>query len=203
MSFAAETAAGNTETGMQISAITTDVTSGSEDFDFVLRLMAGGSAPTEALRVRPTGTALLSAILDATGGNTATVNGVTLALSSQAQAETGTDNTTQMTPLRVDQAIDAKTARLATWQAQSRFSNTDYQNTTAYPLDVSIVVISSSVTTSYLYVGQNTSSYIEVGSASMSGGWNAQLVTTVPPGWYYKWVPQSGAAISLWLERRV
>jgi hypothetical protein len=43
-------------------------------------------------------------ILDSSGGNTATVNGVTIALSSQAQAEAGTDNTTQMTPLRSLQA---------------------------------------------------------------------------------------------------
>jgi hypothetical protein len=107
MSFAAETAAGNTETGMQISAITTDVTSGSEDFDFVLRLMAAGATAAEVFRVRSTGTALVSAILDAAGGNTATINGVTPALSSQAQAQAGTENTTQMTPLRVSQAITA------------------------------------------------------------------------------------------------
>jgi len=56
MSFAAETASGNTEVGMQISAITTDVSSGSEDFDFVLRLMAAGAAPAIAFRVRSTGT---------------------------------------------------------------------------------------------------------------------------------------------------
>lgn len=43
--------------------------------------------------------------LDASGGNTATINGVTPALASQAQAEAGTDNTVQMTPLRVSQAI--------------------------------------------------------------------------------------------------
>jgi hypothetical protein len=107
ISFATETAAGNTETGMQISAVTTDVTSGSEDFDFVLRLMAAGAAPAIAFRVRPTGTVLLGGILGAAGGNTATINGITPALSSQAQAEAGTDNTTQMTPLRVSQAITA------------------------------------------------------------------------------------------------
>lgn len=45
-----------------------------------------------------------NAILDAAGGNTATINGITPALASQAQAEAGTDNTTLMTPLRVAQA---------------------------------------------------------------------------------------------------
>jgi hypothetical protein len=113
MSFAAETASGNTEVGMQISAITTDVSSGSEDFDFVLRLMAAGAAPAIAFRVRSTGTVLLGGILDAAGGNTATINGVTPALSSQAQAQAGTENTTQMTPLRVAQAIDAQVTSTA------------------------------------------------------------------------------------------
>lgn len=48
-----------------------------------------------------------NAIVDSSGGNTATVNGVTVALASQAQAEAGTDNATLMTPLRAAQAISA------------------------------------------------------------------------------------------------
>lgn len=50
-----------------------------------------------------------NAIIDAAGGNTATINGITPAFSSQAQAIAGTDNTTQMTPLRTSQAITALT----------------------------------------------------------------------------------------------
>ena len=49
-----------------------------------------------------------NAYLDAAGGNTATINGITPAFSSQAQAIAGTDNTTMMTPLRVSQAITAQ-----------------------------------------------------------------------------------------------
>lgn len=48
-------------------------------------------------------------ILDSAGGNTATINGITPALASQAEAQAGTDNTKLMTPLRVDQAILALT----------------------------------------------------------------------------------------------
>jgi hypothetical protein len=48
-----------------------------------------------------------NAYLDSAGGNTATVNGITVALSSQAQAQAGTDNTTLMTPLRASDAITA------------------------------------------------------------------------------------------------
>lgn len=48
-----------------------------------------------------------NAILDAAGGNTATVNGVTVALASLAEAQAGTDNTKLMTPLRAAQAIAA------------------------------------------------------------------------------------------------
>lgn len=46
--------------------------------------------------------------LDAAGGNTAMINGVTPALATQVEAEAGTDNTKIMTPLRVDQAIAAQ-----------------------------------------------------------------------------------------------
>jgi hypothetical protein len=60
MSFATETAAGNTETGMQISAITTDVASGSEDFDFVLRLMAAGATAAEIARITSVGAMTLA-----------------------------------------------------------------------------------------------------------------------------------------------
>lgn len=42
--------------------------------------------------------------LDGAGGNTATINGITPALASQAEAEAGTDNTKLMTPLRVSQS---------------------------------------------------------------------------------------------------
>jgi hypothetical protein len=47
-------------------------------------------------------------ILDAAGGNTVTVNGITPALATQAEAEAGTDNAKLMTPLRVKQAVDAQ-----------------------------------------------------------------------------------------------
>ena len=63
MTFAAETAAGVTKDGMQISTVATDVTSGSEDFDFVLKLMAAGAAAAEMLRVSSTGVMTLN------GGN--------------------------------------------------------------------------------------------------------------------------------------
>jgi hypothetical protein len=46
-------------------------------------------------------------IVSSGGTNTAQINGITPALSSQAQAEAGTDNTTQMTPLRVRNALNA------------------------------------------------------------------------------------------------
>lgn len=45
--------------------------------------------------------------VDAAGGNTATVNGVTIALASNAQAEAGTDNATLMTPLLTKAAVAA------------------------------------------------------------------------------------------------
>ena len=54
-SFSTETSNGNTELGMVLETVVTDVTAGSEDFDFVVKLMAGGSAAAEKFRVKSTG----------------------------------------------------------------------------------------------------------------------------------------------------
>jgi len=55
LSFKTETAAGNTETGAVIEAVTTDVTAASEDFDLVIKTMAAGAAADEGLRVTSAG----------------------------------------------------------------------------------------------------------------------------------------------------
>lgn len=55
LTFTQETSAANNELGMSFTALTTDVTAGSEDFDFVLKLMAAGAAAAERLRVSSTG----------------------------------------------------------------------------------------------------------------------------------------------------
>ncbi len=44
-------------------------------------------------------------ITDAAGGNTTTINGITPALATQAEAQAGTDDTKLMTPLRVTEAV--------------------------------------------------------------------------------------------------
>lgn len=58
--MAAETAAGNTEVGVVLEAVTTDVTSTSEDFDFVVKNMAAGATAAETLRVTSTGNTKVS-----------------------------------------------------------------------------------------------------------------------------------------------
>jgi hypothetical protein len=49
--FVVETAAGNNEIGATIEAVTTDVTSTSEDFDLVFKLMAAGATAAECFRI--------------------------------------------------------------------------------------------------------------------------------------------------------
>ncbi len=51
LDLGAETAAGNNEVGLTLEAVTTDVTSTSEDFDAVIGLMDGGSAAAERWRL--------------------------------------------------------------------------------------------------------------------------------------------------------
>jgi len=94
MAFAAETAAGTTKTGMLLQAVATDVTTGSEDFDYVLKLMAAGATATEMMRVTSTGAV---SSVSVTGDWVAT----------QAEAEAGSNNDQIMTPLRTDQQIAA------------------------------------------------------------------------------------------------
>ena len=55
MQFSAETAAGNAEIGATIEAITTDVTSTSENFDLSFKTMAAGAAAAERVRIKSTG----------------------------------------------------------------------------------------------------------------------------------------------------
>ena len=55
LAYVVETAAGNNETGATIDAVTTDVSSTSEDFDLTFNLMAVGAAAAEKMRLESTG----------------------------------------------------------------------------------------------------------------------------------------------------
>lgn len=55
ISFTTETAIDNNETGMTLDAVTTDISDASEDFDFVVNLMAGGATAAEVFRVTSAG----------------------------------------------------------------------------------------------------------------------------------------------------
>lgn len=57
-----ETSASNNEIGSLIETVSTDVTPGSEDFDFVLKLMTGGSAASEKFRITSNGLLTTSSI---------------------------------------------------------------------------------------------------------------------------------------------
>lgn len=75
LAFAAETGVGNTEVGAVIQAVTTDVTSTSEDFDLVFRTMAAGAAAAERMRVKSTGELDLSVGLQRGGVNAFVLRG--------------------------------------------------------------------------------------------------------------------------------
>lgn len=55
MEFVVETSAGNNEIGARIDAVTTNVTSTTEDFDIVFRTMTGGASVSESLRIKADG----------------------------------------------------------------------------------------------------------------------------------------------------
>lgn len=53
--YVTQNGVGSNKIGMALHMVSTDVTNGSEDFDFVVRLMAAGAAHAEKFRVRSTG----------------------------------------------------------------------------------------------------------------------------------------------------
>lgn len=55
LQYQVETTNNNTETGMTLETVTTDVTAGSEDFDFVVKLMQNGATASEKFRVLSSG----------------------------------------------------------------------------------------------------------------------------------------------------
>lgn len=139
--------------------------------------------------------------LTATASELNTLDGIT-GIASQAQAEAGTDNTTLMTPLRVDQAMIAQAGISKVWQSVTRNVDTNYQNTTGYPLEVLVKFLTSGIATGYIDMGPTTGSYVEyIGQSTPSGYYNT-VCFTVPVGWYYRWRRQSTAlTVSLWSER--
>lgn len=78
LAFVAETAAGNNETGMVLAAVTTDVTGASEDFDFSIRLMAGGAAVAEVAKFTSSGALNINTINEYTAASGVTIDGVLL-----------------------------------------------------------------------------------------------------------------------------
>jgi hypothetical protein len=66
--FITETSNTNNEIGGLIEVVTTDVTSGSEDFDFVFKTMAAGATAAEKLRIKSTGEVDVAGNLIVSGG---------------------------------------------------------------------------------------------------------------------------------------
>jgi len=70
--FTQETTDNNNEFGMMLGAILTDTTAGSEDFDFIVRLMQNGATNAERFRVSSAGNATLVGDLAVNGGDITT-----------------------------------------------------------------------------------------------------------------------------------
>ncbi len=130
---------------------------------------------------------------DATGGNTATINGITPTLASQEQAEAGTDNTTLMTPLRSQQQFAARTFQGDTIVnvTASRATGTNYQNTTNGWLFVSVTCSNNGQN---LYVGPTIGTMQIMLTTNVAGG---TIGGFIPPGAYYRVV---GSALTSWFE---
>jgi hypothetical protein len=67
LDYQVETTNNNTETGMRLEAVTTDVTAGSEDFDFVVKLMQNGAAAAQRFKVSSSGIITINSGINANG----------------------------------------------------------------------------------------------------------------------------------------
>lgn len=140
-----------------------------------------------------------NAFVDGAGGNTATVNGITVALASQAQAEAGTDNTTQMTPLRTEQhTLFNDLGWGQTWQnvSGSRAASTSYQNSTSRPIQLAIRL--SNGTDRSVEVSEDNASWVQIGTSYST--WWPFTYAVVPVGHYYR--VNGSATILNWAELR-
>jgi hypothetical protein len=72
LNYQVETSNNNIETGMTLETVTTDVTAGSEDFDFVVKLMQNGAAASERFRISSAG---IVDIGNGTGAPSIEING--------------------------------------------------------------------------------------------------------------------------------
>lgn len=140
-----------------------------------------------------------NAIIDAAGGNTATINGKsplgTSDLATQAEAQAGTDNTKVMTPLRAAQAIAALApippylngSGTPTTLAVSR--DVSYQNTSGVPRLIYYFQfqLSSAIQNQYeLQFSHNGSTWIGASSVggSSAGTYGQSAQVQWPVNWF-------------------
>jgi hypothetical protein len=120
---------------------------------------------------------------------------------TQAEGEGGTNTVAAMNALRTRQAVDARSGTAKVWQTVTRAADTNYQNTTGYPLDVLVKFLSGGAGTAFIDMGPNTGAYIERVATSLSAGFAATPFITVPVGWFYRIRLSGGVSIDLVSER--
>lgn len=95
LDYQVETTNNNTETGMRLETVTTDVTAGSEDFDFVIKLMQNGATASEKVRVTSAGNVAVTGTVNASAylANGVAVSRVIPRVSTTTSSATPTINT--------------------------------------------------------------------------------------------------------------
>lgn len=129
------------------------------------------------------------------------------AITSQTQAEAGTDNTTMMTPLRVEQHMVGNILGWGqTWQdlSGSRTHTTSYQNTTTRPIGISAALENGD--NHIFQISTDNTNWVTAASFTRDVGgtrpMNVNLV--IPSGHYYRWSlsTTNSPVIRAWSELR-
>ena len=139
MDFAVETAANNVEIGAQVEAVTTDVSSTSEDVDLVVNLMAGGAAAAEKFRVTSAGNVTVTGGTVQSGNNTdLTLTGGgngTIVLNDNTSVNGNLTLSTAGADLVFNGTDDSSNARTITLQAPTSAANFGANYTLTLPVN--------------------------------------------------------------------
>jgi hypothetical protein len=125
-------------------------------------------------------------------------------IATTAEAEAGTGNDQIMTPLRVEEHMEANALGWGqTWQnvAGSRAHSTSYQNTTGRPIQVSIAAFGAIPRIFQVSTDNATWVDVAVTGRSVSGtniAWN--INANIPDGHYYR--INGSATVAAWAELR-
>jgi hypothetical protein len=144
IAFTVETSSNNNEKGMILETVTTDVTSGQEDFDFVVKLMENGSSAAEKLRLTSAGNLTISGAMLPSSANGAAIGSATKEWSDLFLADGAVINLGNNQDVTLTHVADTGILLNGTKEFQFGSSSTKIHQSTSGQLDLTGTTIAVS-----------------------------------------------------------